>query len=66
MYAVDTPNGAFLVVVFTLCSAATILFAALSVRPSLRPAGLFERLLAASGAAGIAMLATGVLQRSRV
>ena len=39
MYAVDAPNGAFLVVVLTLCGAATILFAALSVRPTLRPGG---------------------------
>lgn len=39
MYAVGAPNGAFLVVVFTLCGAATILFAWLSVRPALRPAG---------------------------
>jgi hypothetical protein len=39
MYAVGAPFGAFLVVVFTLCGAATILFVWLSVRPSLRPAG---------------------------
>jgi Protein of unknown function (DUF998) len=39
MYAVDAPNGAFLVVVFTLCGAATILFAVLSLWPSLRPGG---------------------------
>jgi hypothetical protein len=39
MYAVGAPYGAFLVVVFTLCGAATILFAWLSVRPALRPAG---------------------------
>src|SRR5215208_5984650 len=39
MYAVGAPNGAFLVVVLTLCGAATILFAALSLRPSLRPGG---------------------------
>jgi hypothetical protein len=39
MYAVGAPNGAFLVVVITLCGAATILFAALSLRPSLRPGG---------------------------
>ena len=39
MYAVGAPYGAFLVVVFTLCGAATILFAWLSMRPSLRPAG---------------------------
>jgi hypothetical protein len=39
MYAVGAPYGAFLVVVFTLCGAATILFAWLSLRPALRPAG---------------------------
>jgi hypothetical protein len=39
MYAVSAPYGAFLVVVFTLCGAATILFAWLSLRPALRPAG---------------------------
>ena len=39
MYAVGAPYGAFLVVVLTLCGAATILFAWLSLRPSLRPAG---------------------------
>jgi hypothetical protein len=39
MYAVGAPNGLFLVVMFTLCGAATILFAALSLRPSLRPGG---------------------------
>ena len=32
MYAVGAPNGAFLVVVFTLCGGATILFAWLSLR----------------------------------
>jgi len=39
MYAVGAPFGAFLVVVLTLCGAATILFAWLSLRPALRPAG---------------------------
>jgi Protein of unknown function (DUF998) len=39
MYAVGAPYGTFLVVVFTLCGAATILFAWLSLRPALRPAG---------------------------
>jgi hypothetical protein len=39
MYAVGAPYGAFLVVVFTLCGAATILFAWLSLRPALCPAG---------------------------
>jgi hypothetical protein len=39
MYAVTAPSGLFLVVVLTLCGIATILFAALSVWPTLRPAG---------------------------
>ena len=39
MYAVGAPNGAFLVVVFMLCGAATILFTARSLWPSLRPGG---------------------------
>lgn len=39
MYAVTAPNGMFLVVVITLCGLATVLFAALSVWPALRPAG---------------------------
>jgi uncharacterized protein DUF998 len=39
MYAVGAPYATFLVVVITLCGAATILFAWLSLRPSLRPAG---------------------------
>ena len=47
---------------------ATFLFLALFVATALAGAvglgGLFERLLAASGAAGIALLAAGVLQRS--
>jgi len=34
MYAVGAPYGAFLVVIFTLCGAATILFAWLSLWPS--------------------------------
>ena len=62
MYAVGAPNGAFLVVVLTLCGAATILFAALSLRPSLRPSGwrAFEReacRLADPGCTGAAQLA---------
>ena len=39
MYAVSAPYAIFLVVVFTLCGAATILFAWLSLRSALRPAG---------------------------
>jgi hypothetical protein len=36
MYAVTAPGGLFLVVVLTLCGLATVLFAVLSVRPTLR------------------------------
>jgi hypothetical membrane protein len=39
MYAVTAPRGTFLVVVFTLCGAATIGFALRSVWPALRPGG---------------------------
>ncbi len=39
MYAVGAPRGGFLVVVFTLCGAATIAFALRSVWPALRPGG---------------------------
>jgi hypothetical protein len=39
MYAVTAPHGTFLVVVFTDCGAATILFALLSVWPALRLGG---------------------------
>jgi hypothetical membrane protein len=39
MYAVTAPGGLFLVVVLTLCGIATVLFALLSVWPTLRPAG---------------------------
>jgi hypothetical protein len=39
MYAVTAPGGMFLVVVFTLCGLATVLFAALSVWLTLRRAG---------------------------
>ena len=39
MYAVTAPGGMFLVVVITLCGLATVLFAALSVWPTLRQAG---------------------------
>ncbi|OIJ62753.1 DUF998 domain-containing protein [Streptomyces mangrovisoli] len=39
MYAEHAPGGAFLVVVITLCGAATLLFVRLSVWPALRAAG---------------------------
>jgi len=39
MYAITAPHGSFLVVVFTDCGAATILFALFSVWPMLRPGG---------------------------
>ena len=39
MYAETAPGGAFLVVMFTLCGAATIWFALRSLRTSLRPGG---------------------------
>lgn len=39
MYAVTAPKAVFLVVVFTLCGAATIMFALRSVWPALRPGG---------------------------
>jgi hypothetical protein len=39
MYAVTAPAGLLLAVVLTLCGIATVLFAALSVWPTLRPAG---------------------------
>ncbi|MDI5967828.1 DUF998 domain-containing protein [Streptomyces sp. SL13] len=39
MYAVGAPGAAFLVVVFTLCGAAVIVFAGWSLWPSLRGAG---------------------------
>ncbi len=39
MYAVGAPNGAFLVIMITLCGVAAILFTLLSVWPSLRPGG---------------------------
>jgi hypothetical protein len=39
MYARTAPGGMFLVVVFTLCGAATICFAVTSVRPALRLGG---------------------------
>ena len=39
MYAVTAPHAVFLVVVLTLCGAATIWFAVRSVSPALRPGG---------------------------
>jgi|SRR5919108_1081939 hypothetical protein len=39
MYAVTAPNGLFLVVVFSLCGLATVLFAGISMWPTLRRAG---------------------------
>lgn len=39
MYAVTAPGGMVLVVVFTVCGAATICFAVASVRPALRAGG---------------------------
>jgi hypothetical protein len=39
MYAVTAPHGVFLVVVITLCGIATVLFALLSLWPTLRPSG---------------------------
>lgn len=39
MYAVTAPYGLFLVVVITLCGLATVMFAALSLWPTLSPAG---------------------------
>ena len=39
MYAVTAPHASFLIVAFTDCGAATILFALFSVRPVLRPGG---------------------------
>jgi hypothetical protein len=53
MYAVTAPHGSFLVVVFTDCGAATILFALFSVWPSLRAGGR-------AAAAGSALLALSV------
>lgn len=39
MYAVTAPGGIFLVIVITVCGLGTVLFAALSVWPTLRRAG---------------------------
>lgn len=43
MYAVGVPHAHFLMVVFTDCGAATILFALFSVRPALRRGGRLAR-----------------------
>ena len=39
MYAETAPHAAFLIIVFTVCGAATIMFAVRSVWPALRPGG---------------------------
>src|SRR6201994_2252450 len=39
MYAMTAPGAAFLIIVFTLCGAATMVFAIRSVRSALRPGG---------------------------
>lgn len=39
MYAMTAPGAAFLIIVFTLCGAATIMFAIRSVQRALRPGG---------------------------
>jgi hypothetical protein len=39
MYALTAPGAAFLIIVFTLCGAATMVFAIRSVRSALRPGG---------------------------
>ena len=59
MYAVGAPYGAFLVIVFTLCGAATILFAWLSLWPSLRAGGW--RAAVGSGLLGLSILGLGNL-----
>jgi len=56
MYAVTAPGGAFLVIVFTLCGAATIWFAWRSLRTALRPAGW----LASVGSALLALSIFGL------
>jgi len=75
LYAVTAPHGAILVLILTLCGAATIGFALRSVWPVLRAGGwraatgsillaLFERLVAFLGAAAVAVLAIGILRRT--
>ena len=56
MYAVTAPGGAFLVVVFTLCGAATMWFAWRSLRTGLRPAGW----LATAGSVLVALSICGL------
>ncbi len=56
MYAQTAPGGAFLVVMFTLCGAATIWFAWRSLRTALRPGGW----LAATGSALLALSVFGL------
>ena len=59
MYAMGAPYGAFVVVVFTLCGAATILFAWLSLWPSLRAGGW--RAAVGSGLLGLSIIGLGNL-----
>ena len=54
MYAVTAPGGMFLVVVFTICGAATIWFALRSLWPVLRPGGW-------TAIVGCALLALSIL-----
>jgi len=56
MYAVTAPGAAFLIVMFTLCGAATLWFTWRSLRPALRPAGR----LATIGAALLALSIFGL------
>lgn len=79
MSAVTAPYAMFLIVILTLCGAATIGFALRAVWSTLRAAfgvasvltqdpgytGLFERLVAWTGAAGLAMLEIRILRRTR-
>jgi hypothetical protein len=56
MYARTAPHGLFLVIVYTICGAATIWFVLRSVRPALRPGGRAATLgsvLLALSAAGL-------------
>lgn len=54
MYAETAPGAAFLIIVFTLCGAATIMFAVRSVRRVLRPGGW-------TATAGSALLALSIV-----
>jgi hypothetical protein len=56
MYAETAPGAAFLIIVITLCGAATIWFAWRSLRPALRPAGR----LATAGSALLALSVFGL------